>query len=189
MLKAEFWPLVKSGRKTITIRKQTRLRPGDDVLIHAGGKIVGRARIIRVYRKRVDEIGEEEAQKEGIPLERLRKMLKDLYGNGHVYVIEFRLEEVFDPPIDPHARRYGDTDPVEIARIALETGAYEGEKERELLELIVREGSLRKAAQRLGGLGKRKVLRRLLSRVLERLSASSSGPSPSSSSSSFPSSQ
>ncbi len=182
MLKAEFWPLVKSGKKTITIRKRTRLRPGDDVLIHAGGKIVGRARILRVYRKRVDEIGEKEAKKEGIPLEKLREILRELYGSSEVYVIEFQLEEVFDPPIDPHTRRYGEMDPVEIARIALKEGLYEGEKEKGLLELIVREGSLRRAAQRLGGLGKRKILRRLLSRVLERLSASS-GPSSSSSSS------
>jgi len=52
MLKARYWPLVKEGKKTITIRRNTKLQPGDLVEIHAGGKVRGIAKILRVYEKR-----------------------------------------------------------------------------------------------------------------------------------------
>ncbi len=174
MLKAELWPLVVEGKKRITIRKRTKLRPGDDVLIHAGGKIVGRARVIRVYRKSVDEIGEEEAKKEGIPLEKLKSMLRKLYGSGHVYIIEFELLEVFNPPLDPHERAYGGLEPAEIAIEGLKRKLYENEEEKRILELVAREKSIRKVAQTLGGLEKRRIIRKILRKIRNRLTSFSS---------------
>jgi len=170
MLKAEFWPLVLKGKKRITIRKRTRLKPGDEVLIHAGGKIVGRARIKRVYKKKVDDIGEEEAEKEGMDVDTLRNMIRKLYGGGDVYVIEFELENVFDPPIDPEELAYRGENPVDIAKRALSSGLDLKPEEKEILELVVKTGSLRKAALLLGGLEKRKIIRRVLRSVLRRLS-------------------
>ena len=172
MLKAELWPLVVEGKKRITIRKRTKLRPGDDVLIHAGGKIVGRAKILRVYKKKIDEISEEEAKKEGMPLDKLRSLLRNLYGSGSVYVVEFELLEVFDPPLDPHERAYGGYSPVGIAVEGLRRRLYENSEEKRILELVAGEKSLRKAAQILGGLEKRRLIRRVLRKIREKLTSS-----------------
>ena len=177
MLKQELWPLVKGGKKRITIRRFSTLSPGEEVLIHAGGKLVGCARVVRVYRKRMREIGEEEARKEGIPLERLRKILERTYGKDPdqvLTVVEFDLLEVFDPPLDPEKEYYGDRTPQEIAREALERGIVGDRLEREVLEKLAAGKSIREIAFEMGGLGKRKVIRRIVRkyrRVLEGITS------------------
>jgi len=172
MLKKELWPLVKAGKKRITIRRFLKVKPGDEVLLHAGGKIVGRARIVLVYRKKLGEIGEEEARKEGIPLRKLKKMLEDMYGRDpdtELTVAEFDLLEVFDPPRDPEEEYYGSMTPQEIARMALEKKIVESEEERKILEELAEGKSIREIAFQMGGLHRRRIIRRIVRKYRKKL--------------------
>jgi len=176
MLKRELWPLVKKGIKKITIRRSVRFSEGEEVLIHAGGKIVGRARITNIYRKKMKSIGAEEAEKEGIPLPRLKKMLENTYGKNpeqELTVVEFELVEVFDPPLDPEKKYYGDKSPQEIAEEALKKGMVKDPFEREVLKKLAKGKSIREIAFELGGLEKRKIIRRIVRKYGECLSATS----------------
>ena len=172
MLKAKYWPLVERGVKTITIRRNTRLKPGDLVEIHAGGKVRGVARITSVYEKKLDEIGPEEAKKEGIPLARLKKELRKIYGTEKpLKVISFELVEVYNPPKDPERRRYGDLTPMEIAEKALELNLA-GDEDKDILLAVAQTGSIREAAQRMGGLKHRKRIRKILEKYARMLTSS-----------------
>ncbi len=165
-MKRELWELVKQGKKTITIRKYTRIKPGDVVQVNAGGKIVGEIEVTNVYRKKLDEIGEEEAKKEGMPLDELKRLLKRLYGrNATLHIIEFKLRRVYDPPIDPEQNLYGGRSVVSIARELLKRPDL-SPHERRILELVVREGGIRGAAMALGGLHKRKIIRRVIRQLI-----------------------
>ncbi len=173
MLKARYWPLVMDGKKTITIRKNTRLQPGDLVEIHAGGKIRGVARILRVYEKKLDEISEEEAKKEGISLDRLKKELERIYGKENTLkIIEFELLEVYDPPKDPEQRRYGKYSPQEIAKMAIEEGLARKE-DRDILLAVAKTGSIRAVAQSMGGLKHRRKIRKVLEKYAKLLGITS----------------
>ncbi len=173
MLKARYWPLVKEGKKTITIRKNTKLLPGDLVEIHAGGKIRGVAKILRVYEKKMSEIGEEEAKKEGLPLNRLKRELRKIYGkNITLKIIEFKLIEVYDPPKDPERRRYGEYSPKEIAKRAIEEGLAK-EEDKEILLAVARTGSIRAVAQSMGGLKHRRRIRKILEKYAKLLGITS----------------
>lgn len=177
MLKQEFWPLVRSGKKRITIRRFARFQPGEEVFIHSGGKIVGKARILSVYKKRMGEIGEEEARKEGIPLEKLKRTLENTYGKNPeqmLTVVEFELTDVFDPPLDPEEMHYRGLTPREIAEEALNRGIVKNPEEREILEKIARGKSIREVAFEMGGLGRRKIIRKILRKYRELLDATSS---------------
>jgi len=174
MLKARYWPLVKEGKKTITIRRNTKLQPGDLVEIHAGGKVRGVARIKRIYEKSLHEIGEEEAKKEGIPLHKLKKTLENIYGkNARLKILEFELVRTYDPPIDPEQRRYGEYSPQEIARMALETGVAR-EEDKSVLIALAKTGSIRAVAQSLGSLKHRRRIRKMLERYAAMLGITSS---------------
>ncbi len=173
-MKQEFWEKVKKGEKTITIRKYTRIKPGEIVQINAGGKIVGEVEVLNVYRKRLDEISEEEAKKEGIPLKELKKFLRKTYGKRAVLtIIEFRLRKIFDPPLDPEQNLYGGKSVVSIARELLKRKDV-SESDRRILKLIVEKGGIRGAAMALGGLHKRKIVRRVLRKLISSSSSASS---------------
>jgi len=177
MLKEEFWPLVRSGKKRITIRRFTRLKPGDEVYIHAGGKIVGEARILRVYEKTVDELSEEEAEKEGIPLPKLRKLISKMYGNGPLKIIEFELTRIYDPPLDPEELFYSKERPGALAKRILEQVEDIDPEARRILERLAETDSIRQVAMEMGGLKYRKKIRAVLRRYASLLfdGAQSSG--------------
>ncbi len=169
MLKEELWPLVRSGRKRITIRRFARVRPGEEVFIHAGGKIVGKARVLRVYEKILDEIGEEEAEKEGIPLPRLKKMISELYGTGPLKIIEFELVKTYDPPLDPEELFYAKERPGKLAkRILKSVGNIDPEAKR-ILKRLAETDSIRQVAMEMGGLKYRKKIRAILRRYASEL--------------------
>lgn len=172
MLKQEFWPLVKSGKKRITIRRFAKFSPGEEILIHTGGKIVGRARVVAVYKKKMEDIGEEEARKEGISLSKLRKLLERTYGkdpNQELTVVEFDLLDVFDPPIDPEKLYYRGATPQEIARDALNKGIVDDPFELEVLEKLATGKSIREIAFEMGGLWQRKIIRRIVRKYRKKL--------------------
>ncbi len=171
MLREKYWPLVERGIKTITIRRNTHLKPGDLVEIHSGGKIRGIARVTAVYERSLEDIGEDEARKEGIPLSALIRELKKMYGReSTLKVIEFQLVETFDPPKDPERRRYGDLSPREVAQKAIELGLAE-DSDRAILLAVAKTGSIREVAKRLGGLKHRRKIRKILEKYAKMLTS------------------
>ncbi len=167
--KDKFRELLKSGRKTATIRLQCPYKKGQEVFVHCGGKIVGTARIIDIQEKKLEELTEEDAKADGFEsLEDLLEELRKLYGNPEkVYVIRFKFKE-FKEGINPHEMYYGDADLIEIAKLALENLNLK-EDDRKVLELFVQTGSIRKTAMKLGSMKKRGLIRKILRRCYNEL--------------------
>jgi len=87
--------------------------------------------------------------------------------NDYVTIIKFRLIERAEN--EDEAAMYCGFTPVDIARIALRYDIPLSKEDRELLHLITKSGSLRKAAQELGGIEKRRILRRVVRKTLKLL--------------------
>ena len=75
--------LLLSGKKRATIRVgKVNLKPGDEVLIHSGGYVIGKAKIRKVEKKRVSELTDEDAIMDGFKnKEELLDALKEHYKN------------------------------------------------------------------------------------------------------------
>jgi len=176
MFSKQYEEALLSGKKRVTIRllRPPLPKPGTLVYVHCGGKIIGRARILGVSIKRVKELSDDEAREEGLPdREALIRSLKSHYPNlkptTKVVVIRFDFVESYEEPLTPMEVSWGgEIDPVEVAKLALEKLELSG-RERAILGLVVREGSIRKAALRLGGLHKRPIIRAALREAAERL--------------------
>ncbi|WP_048151437.1 ASCH domain-containing protein [Palaeococcus ferrophilus] len=162
---------ILSGRKRATVRAgKVNLREGDEVFIHAGGYVLGRARIRRVERKSIEELTEEDAIKDGFSSrEELLRALREHYPNlrGEVTVVEFELVERSRPVLSSELPYEGNS-PLEIARMALKHLDLDQEDER-LIRLFLKEGSLRKAAYKLGGMNRRYLIRDALRRAYKEL--------------------
>jgi hypothetical protein len=160
--KDKYKELLKSGKKTATIRLHCNLKKGDEVFVHCGGEIIGTAKIIDVQEKRLDELTEDDAKADGFnSLEELLEELRKLYGKPkRVYIVRFKFNE-FRKSVVPHEMYYGDADLVDIAKKALENLNL-NEKDRRILELFVQTGSIRRTAMKLGGYKKRGIIRKIL---------------------------
>jgi hypothetical protein len=167
--KDKYKELLKSGKKTATIRVQCYVKKGDEVFVHCGGRIIGTAKIIDVEEKSLDELSDEDAKADGFSSkEELLEEIKKLYGNPKkVYLIRFKFK-AFKNEIDPHEMYYSDADLVEIAKKALEHLSL-SEKDKKILQLFVKTGSIRKTAMKLGGLKKRGVIRKILRSCYDEL--------------------
>lgn len=157
------------GEKKLTIRlKPIRLKAGDIFIAHSGGYAIGKFKVIKVYKKRLKEIDDEEAKKDGYNnKEELIRDLKYAYKNINedsiVYIMEFEPVEIFKEKINSEIYSWGEkVDIVKIAKIIYEKDDRLNERKRRLIKLIIDTGSLRKAAKKLGGLNKRRILRRIL---------------------------
>ncbi len=176
MFDKKYMDALLTGRKRITIRvaRSSVPRPGSLVYVHCGGKVIGLAKVTSVIFKPVSALGDEEAREEGFDtreelINALRKHYPSLGSNSLVAVIRFKWIKTFERPLTPEELSWGvKTDPVEVARKALKHCKLT-DNERAILELIVREGSIRKAALKLGGLHKRVRIRRVLRNVAKRL--------------------
>ncbi len=167
--KEKFMDLLRSGKKTATIRLQCPYKKGQEVFVHCGGRIIGTAKIIDIEEKRLDELTDEDAKADGFESrEELLEEIRRLYGNPEkVYVIRFRFKE-FERSINPHEMYYGDADLVEIAKKALEhLNLSEGD--RRILELFLKTESIRKTAMKMGSLKWRGVIRKILRRCYNEL--------------------
>lgn len=89
---------VLKGEKRTTIRLKPAYRPGEVVEVYVGSARVGRAIIGDVIRKRLSDLGDEDARADGFrDREELLKELMKIYGkkvlskNPEIYVIHFRL--------------------------------------------------------------------------------------------------
>ncbi|AFK22237.1 ASCH domain-containing protein [Pyrococcus sp. ST04] len=167
---------ILTGRKRATIRlgRKINLRPGEEVLIHAGGYVLGKARITRVETKTVSELTDEDARKDGFRnrdelIEALREHYKFVKPNSPATIVEFEMTKVLDKPILSADFPYEGNNPIEIAEKALEYLDNLSFEEVALLKLFLKEGSLRKAAMKLGGLNKRYKIREVLRKAYEEL--------------------
>jgi len=165
-----------SGKKSCTIRKRCYVSEGDEVLVHCGGKIIGRARITKVEEKRIDELDDDIAREEGFKSRKeLVNEIRKIYGDlDRVYVIRFRFEP-FKRAINPEELYYS-RDLKEIAERALRELELSDEEKR-ILELFLECGSVKKAAMRLGGVWERKKVREVLRACSRRLEKEEPQPS------------
>jgi len=164
--KKEFIKKILNKEKTITIRLRTSLREGQEFFIHAGGYVYGIGKVKRVYKKKIDELSEEEAKKEGMPLEKLKKLLKRIYGNKELYVIEFELVKIFDKPIFSEHLPYGGYTPTMIVKLAKKYNLIEKDDE-ELLNKLLEVGSIRKLSAELNI--DRKEIRKVVRKYYQKL--------------------
>ncbi len=166
---------ILTGKKKATVRlgKRPNLNPGDEIIIHSGGYALGKGVIEKVESKRVGEITDEDAFLDGFSgREELIRALKEHYryvsDDSPAHVVVFRLVERFEKPVMSSDYAYEGNIPAEIAEMALKHLNLP-EEDRNLLELFLKTGSLRKAAYRLGGLNKRYLIRETLRRAYEEL--------------------
>lgn len=175
MVKGRFVDLILRGVKTTTIRLGEVVPKYDEVIIHGGGRPVAKVRIASVRTKRVRELTEEDAKKDGY--RSLRELLRDLervYGrpilpDDVVTIIEFRVVQKFTD-LNPEDVYLG-LSPVDVARLGLRyLGKELGEEDRRVLHAVLRFQSIRTAAIELyGSLSLRWRIRRVLRRVLMTL--------------------
>lgn len=167
--------LLLSRKKRATIRVgKVNLKPGDEVLIHSGGYVIGKAKIRKVEKKRVSELTEEDAIMDGFKnkeelLDALKEHYKNIKSDTEVTVVEFEFTKLLDKPILSADFPYEGNNPVEIAELALKHLKDLSFEEVALLKLFLQSGSLRKAAYKLGGLNKRYKIREVLRKAYEEL--------------------
>lgn len=165
--------LEERKRATVRVGKKPNLNPGDEILIHAGGYVIGKALVESVESKSVLELNDDDALLEGFScreelLEALKVHYKTLSDTDTVHIIRFRLIERFEKPVMSSDYAYEGNLPLDIAEMALKYLSLP-DGDRELIELFLRSGSLRKAAYRLGGLDKRREIREALKRAYTEL--------------------
>jgi len=177
MFLKEHWEKLVKGIKTVTIRygRVEDYKEGDIVYIHCGGYVLGEAIITKVEYKKFSEITDEEAFLEGYPSKKklkdaIKKHYPNIKANDIVTVIHFKWKKLYEKPISSEEFAWKGImmDPVKIAKLALENLELT-EKQKKYLNILIEEGSIRKAAMRLGGLRKRIIFRRILRKALEEL--------------------
>ena len=174
--KGEYKDLILQGKKTSTIRYgKLSLRKGQEVYVHSGGYVIGKAKIKDVRIIRIKDVTNEIARKDGFSskeelIEKLKEHYPHLKPDDPLTYIEFEFEPFENPiPSEDFAWQGFEKDPIKLAKLALERDILLSEKEKELLKILIKEGSIRKAALRLGGLKKREIFRKILRRVMKHL--------------------
>jgi len=175
MVKGRFVDLILNGRKKSTIRLGRVVPRYDEVIIHGGGRPIAKAKIVRVVYKRVKELTDEDAKKDGYAnVDELVKDLEKVYGrkispDDVVTIIEFEVVKTFTD-LNPEDVYLG-LNPVDIARIAHRYLRNELSKEDlTVLDAVMRYRSIREASLKLfGTLSKRWIIRKVLRKCLRRL--------------------
>ncbi len=175
MVKGEFVDLILSGRKTSTIRLGKVVPRYDEVIIHGGGRPVAKAKITKVVYKKVSELTDEDARKDGYSsVEELLRDLEKIYGrkispNDVVTIIEFQVTQRFTD-LNPEDVYLG-LSPLDVARIALRYLRKElSQDEIRILDALLRYGSIREASLKLfKSLSKRWIIRKVLRKCLRIL--------------------
>ncbi len=174
MIKGRYVLDILSGRKKATIRYGIVKPKYKEMIVHGGGKPVAKIVVERVYYKRVKELNDEDAFKDGFNsreelLEELRKVYPSISADDWVTIIEFRVVKRLDQ------LRYSDPylglSPVDIARIALRYLDEElNDIEKKILLDLTRTNSIRATTLKLyGSLDKRFIVRRAVKKALALL--------------------
>ncbi len=96
--KEEYIPLILAGRKRTTIRLEKKYEVGDIVYISdTKGNIIAKAEITRVIAKKLSELNENDAIRDGfMSIEELKNALTEIYGyisdDREVYIYFFRIK-------------------------------------------------------------------------------------------------
>ena len=174
MVKGEYVKDILEGRKRATIRLGVVRLRYPELIVHGGGRPVAKIRVTRVVYKKVSELTDEDAVKDGFrSREELIRALERTYGevkpDDYVTIIEFDVIQDLThiEPEDP----YLGLKPADVARLALRyLSDTLSEEERKILLELTRTDSIRAAAIRLfGDLGKRWRIRKVLRRALREL--------------------
>ena len=173
MVKGEYVDLILRNVKKTTIRLGIIKPKYDEVIIHGGGKPVALAKIINVKYKKVKELTDDDARKDGFSsVKMLLKELEKSYGkispSDVVTIIEFIVTKKLSS-LDVREPWLG-LRPVEIARIALRYCKDIPQEERKILEDLTRTESIRKTAAKLyGSVSRRWKIRKVLKKYLDML--------------------
>jgi len=173
MVKGEYVDLILKGIKKTTIRLGMVTPKYKEIIVHGGGRPVAVVKIVNIRHKRIRELTEEDAKKDGFPsvkilLKELRKSYGDIKPDDIVTIIEFNVIKKLTE-LDIEEPWLG-LKPVEIARIALRYCKNIPENDREILEDLTRTESIRKTAVRLfGNINKRWKVRKILRKYLDEL--------------------
>ena len=167
--KGKYKKLLTSGKKRSTIRKRCYVREGEDVFVHCGGKIIGKAKILKIEEKKLEELDNSIAMVEGFKnRDELINEIKRIYDTDRVYVINFEFYP-FKKPLTPEEVYYGSLSLRKIAERALKELEL-SEEEKRILETFLETGSVKKAAIKLGGIWERRKVRDVLRKCYQKLS-------------------
>jgi len=174
MIKGKYVKDLLEGRKNATIRYGIVKPKYREVIVHGGGRPIAKIIIKRVYHKKVKELTDEDAAKDGFSsvnelINELKKVYPQISSDDWVTILEFDVVQRLDhlKPEDP----YMGLKPVDIARIALRYLDRDlTEEDKKILMDLTRTGSIRLTAKRLfGDLNKRYIVRRVLRKALNKL--------------------
>ncbi|ABN70078.1 protein of unknown function DUF437 [Staphylothermus marinus F1] len=174
MVKGKYINDILSGRKKATIRRGIVKPRYKEIIVHGAGRPIAKISVEKVYYKRLYELTDEDAVKDGFSsrrelIDELKKVYPDIKDDEWVTIIEFKVVQRLDhlETEDP----YLGLEPADIARIALRYLENElDEKDKEILLDLTRTGSIRSTTVRLfGTIDKRYVVRKVLRKALNKL--------------------
>jgi len=175
-VKGEFAEKILSGRKVTTIRLGKVVPMSEEMIIQSGGKAIAKVRIEEVEMKRIGELTDEEARRDGFKSVRdLIKSLEKMYNvkvtkDDLVTIIRFEVIERMSQGLDKKDVYMG-YEPGDIAALALvHYKKSMSEEERRVLEELARSNSIRATSYALfGNLNKRWLVRKILKRYFKML--------------------
>jgi len=174
MVKEKYVDLILEGKKTLTIRLGIVKPRYEEIIIHGGGRPIAKVKIIRVYHKRIGELSDDDAIKDGFEnrkelINELRKIYEKIGDDDWVTLIEFKIVQRLDQLSQKHP--YMGLEPADLARLGIRYLSNElSSEERKVLLDLTRTNSIRATSYRLfGGIEKRHLVRRILRKVLNKL--------------------
>lgn len=175
MIKEKFLKHILNGIKTTTIRLGKVVAKCNKVIIHSGGKPVAEALIKNIAYKKICELTDEDAKKDGYnSVEELISDLKSIYGSNIskddvVSLIEFEITRKFSD-VDIQNEYLG-LPPHTIALLANRYLKNEfNEEEKKVVEVVLKYKSIRAASLKLfNSLEKRWIIRKILKKLLIKL--------------------
>lgn len=176
MIRGAYADKLLAGSKTTTIRLGVFKPKYDEVIIHGHGRPLAKARIVKVEYKKVSELTDEDARRDGFSsvgelIEALKKVYGKVTASDVVTIIHLEVTQRLDdlPLEDP----YMGLEPADIARLALRYLRDDlDEEDVKILEDLTRTNSIRSTAYRLfGSIGKRWRVRKTLRKVVRMLRA------------------
>lgn len=174
MVKGKYVDLILSGKKTLTIRLGIVKPRYEEIIVHGGGRPIAKVKVTRVYHKRIKELSDNDAAKDGFRsreelVKELKRIYEDLDENDWVTLIEFKVIQRLDQLSQEHP--YMGLEPADLARLGLRYLSNElNAEEKKILLDLTRTNSIRATAYRLfGGIEKRHIVRRVLRKILNKL--------------------
>ena len=174
MVKGKYVGLILSGKKTLTIRLGIVKPRYEEIIVHGGGRPIAKVKVTRVYHKRIKELSDNDAAKDGFRsreelVKELKRIYEDLDENDWVTLIEFKVIQRLDQLSQEHP--YMGLEPADLARLGLRYLSNElNAEEKKILLDLTRTNSIRATAYRLfRGIEKRHIVRRVLRKILNKL--------------------